>query len=106
MCQKAIMTFHEKFSQYDLGEGHPYRGDRFGNVRTFFEGQGLFNVSKIALVEPTPALKEQILTVHKESYVNLIFRLAEENRSYDIETPVSREILEAAFHPDVSGVYF
>ncbi|MGC8896289.1 MAG: histone deacetylase family protein [Candidatus Bathyarchaeia archaeon] len=96
MSEKVIMTFHEKFKQYDLGEGHPFRGDRFVNAIKFFESQGLFNLSKIALVEPQPALKEDLLRVHDESYVDFIFRLAREKKPYDVETPVSQEILEAA----------
>jgi len=93
---KTIMTFHEKFKQYDLGEGHPFRGDRFVNAMKFFENQGLFSLPDIALVEPQPASKEDLLRVHDEGYVDLIFRLAKENKPYDIETPVSPEILEAA----------
>jgi acetoin utilization protein AcuC len=90
------MTFHEKFKQYDLGEGHPFRGDRFANAMKFFESQGLLSLSEIVLVEPQPASKEDLLRVHDESYVDLIFRLAKESKPYDIETPVSPEILEAA----------
>ena len=96
MSEKIVMTFHEKFKQYDLGEGHPFRGDRFANVRKFFEEQGLLSLSEVVLVEPQPASKEDLLRVHEESYVDLIFRLAEENKPYDVETPVSEEILEAA----------
>ena len=96
MSEKVVMTFHEKFKQYDLGEGHPFRGDRFANVRKFFEEQGLLSLSGVVLVEPQSASKEDLLRVHEESYVNLIFRLAEESKPYDIETPVSKEILEAA----------
>jgi len=90
------MTFHEKFRQYDLGEGHPFRSDRFANAVKFFENQGLFKLSEIVLVEPQPASKEELLRVHDEGYVDLIFRLAKENKPYDVETPVSPEILEAA----------
>jgi len=90
------MTFHEKFKQYDLGEGHPFRGDRFVNVMKFFEEQGLLSLPQIVLVESEPASKEDLLRVHEEGYVDLIFRLAEENKPYDVETPVSKEILEAA----------
>jgi acetoin utilization protein AcuC len=96
MSEKVIMTFHEKFKQYDLGEGHPFRGDRFVNAMKFFESQGLFNLSKIALVKPQPALKEDLLRVHDEGYVDFVFRLARERKPYDMETPVSPEILEAA----------
>lgn len=93
---KTMMTFHEKFAHYDLGEGHPFRGDRFANAIRFFKRQGLFSLSQIALVAPQPASRESLLRVHDVGYVDLIFRLAEESKPYDIETPVSLEILEAA----------
>jgi acetoin utilization protein AcuC len=90
------MTFHEKFRQYDLGEGHPFRGDRFVNVMNFFESQGLSKLPEIVITEPKPASKEELLRVHDTGYVDLIFRLAKERKPYDVETPVSPEILEAA----------
>jgi len=93
---KTIMTFREKFRQYDLGEGHPFRGDRFVNAIRFFESQGLLSLPEITLTAPQPSSKENLLRVHDENYVDLIFRLAKENKPYDIETPVSPEILEAA----------
>lgn len=96
LSEKVVMTFHEKFKQYDLGEEHPFRGDRFVNVMKFFEKQGLLGLSEVVLAEPHPASKEDLLRVHEEDYIDLIFRLAEENKPYDIETPVSKEILEAA----------
>ncbi|MEM2691467.1 MAG: histone deacetylase family protein [Candidatus Bathyarchaeia archaeon] len=92
----VLMTFHEKFKQYDLGEGHPFRGDRFINAMNLFKEQGLLNRPQLKIVEPKPVSKEELLRVHTEDYVNLIFRLAEESRPYDIETPVSPSILEAA----------
>ncbi|MEM3613200.1 MAG: histone deacetylase family protein [Candidatus Bathyarchaeia archaeon] len=92
----VLMTFHEKFKQYDLGEGHPFRGDRFINAMKFFKEQGLLNRPQLKIVEPKPVSKGELLRVHTEDYVNLIFRLAEESRPYDIETPVSPSILEAA----------
>jgi len=93
---KIVMTFHEKFRQYDLGEGHPFRGDRFVNVMNFFESQGLFKLPEIVITEPKSASKEELLRVHDAGYVDLIFRLAKERKPYDIETPVSPAILEAA----------
>jgi acetoin utilization protein AcuC len=93
---RVILTFHEKFRQYDLGEEHPFRGDRFANAMKFFESQGLFSLSQIVLIAPQSASREDLLRVHDEAYVDLIFRLANENKPYDIETPVSPAILEAA----------
>jgi len=90
------ITYHEKFSQYDLGPGHPFRGDRFINALRLFEEQELFSLPNVTIIKPEPATKQDLLRVHDESYVNLIFRLAEMNRPYDIETPVSPQILEAS----------
>jgi acetoin utilization protein AcuC len=96
LLEKTVLTFHEKYKQYDLGEGHPFRGDRFENAMKFFEDQGLFSHSEIAIVKPEPASREDLLRVHNERYVDSIFRLAKENRSWDVETPVSPSVLEAA----------
>jgi acetoin utilization protein AcuC len=96
MADRLAIGFHEKFKQYDLGEGHPFRGDRFVNALKFFEGQGLLSIPEIILIEPQPASKQDLLRAHDKEYVDLVFRLAEENKPYDIETPVSPEILEAA----------
>lgn len=92
---KVGIAYHEKYCQYDLGPGHPFRGDRFVNAIRFFQEHGLFSHPNILMLEPKPASKQDLLRVHNEDYVNLIFRLAKENRPYDIETPVSPQILEA-----------
>jgi len=96
LIEKTALTFHEKYKKYDLGEGHPFRGDRFDNAMKFFKEQKLFNYNEISLVTPQPASKEDLQRVHDERYVDLIFRLAEEKKNYDVETPVSPSILEAA----------
>jgi acetoin utilization protein AcuC len=92
---KVGVTYHEKFGQYDLGPGHPFRGDRFVNAMRFFEEQGLFRLPHVIVLKPKPATKQDLLRVHDENYVNLIYRLAEKTKPYDIETPVSPQILEA-----------
>ena len=93
---KFGITYHEKLKQYDLGPGHPFRGDRFENARKLFEEKGIFKNPDVAILRPKPAKKEDLLLVHEESYVNHIFELAEQGKPYDIETPVSPSILEAA----------
>ena len=93
---KFGITYHEKLKQYDLGPGHPFRGDRFENARKLFEEKGIFKNPDVAILRPKPAKKEDLLLVHEESYVNHIFELAEQCKPYDIETPVSPSILEAA----------
>jgi len=93
---KVGLVYHEKYRQYDLGVGHPFRGDRFVNAMRFFEAQGLLSSAGVTLLEPSPATREDLLMVHDEGYVNLVFRLAERGWRYDWDTPVSPQILEAA----------
>jgi acetoin utilization protein AcuC len=96
LAEKTAIGFHEKFKQYDLGEGHPFRGDRFSTAMNFFRRQGLLADPRIVMIEPDSASRFDLLRVHDEEYVDLIFQLATENKAYDFETPVSPEILEAA----------
>jgi acetoin utilization deacetylase AcuC-like enzyme len=96
MLEKTVLTYHEKFKQYDLGKDHPFRGDRFVNSMRFFEEHGLFNLPEITIIKPQPVTLADVLRVHDKSYVDYVFRLAKENKPYDVETPVSEEILEAA----------
>jgi len=90
------IAYHEKYCQYDLGPGHPFRGDRFVNTMRLFEEQGLFRLPNVTMLEPKPVTKQDLLKVHGKAYVDLIFRLAEKSKPYDVETPVSPQILEAA----------
>jgi len=92
---KVGVTYHEKFGQYDFGPDHPFRGDRFVNAMHFFEEQGLFRLPQVTVLKPRPVTKQDLLRVHDETYVNLIYRLAETSKPYDVETPVSPQILEA-----------
>ncbi len=93
---KVGITYHEKFGQYDLGADHPFRGDRFSNVMRLFEEQGLLRLPGVIVLKPKLVAKRDLLRVHDEDYVDKIFRLAEVSKPYDIETPVSPQILEAA----------
>jgi len=88
-------VYNEKYAKYDLGPGHPFRGDRFINAMRLFKEQGIFRLPNVISLSPQPITKQELLKVHDESYVDLIFRLGEKSRPYDIETPVSPEILEA-----------
>jgi len=92
---KIGIAYDEKYAQYDLGPGHPFRGDRFINAIRFFEAQGLFKLPNVFRLHSQPAQREDLLRVHDSSYVELIYRLGAESRPYDIETPVSPQILGA-----------
>jgi len=95
MDLKIGIAYDERYVKYDLGEGHPFRGDRFITALKLFEAQGLFRVPGVFRLSYPPASREDLLRVHDPNYVDLIFRLGAESRPYDIETPVSPQILEA-----------
>jgi len=92
---KTCITYHEKFSQYDLGVNHPFRGDRFIKAKGFFDEKGLSQSPNVFFIRPEAATRADLLKVHSKDYVDQIFRLAEMGRPYDLDTPVSKEILEA-----------
>jgi len=92
---KVGIAYDDAYVKYDLGEGHPFRGDRYANAMKFFEEQGLLKHPDVLMLHLVPALKEALLRVHDPDYVELISRLGASNRPYDIETPVSPQILEA-----------
>jgi acetoin utilization protein AcuC len=92
---KVGIVYDEKYAKYDLGEGHPFRGDRFVNAMKFFEEHDLLKHPNALMLRPAPASKDDLLRVHDPDYVDLIFRLGAQSRPYDIETPVSPQILEA-----------
>jgi len=67
MPEKTVITYHEKFKQYDLGKGHPFRGERFVSSMRFFEEQGLLSFPGVTIVEPQPATLADMLRVHDKS---------------------------------------
>lgn len=92
------IAFHEKYSQYDFGPGHPFRGNRFSNAMDFFEQQGLLRQPQVVLVKPEIAKLKDLLRAHDKSYIDLIFDFAEKGRPYDFDTPLSAGILEGALY--------
>jgi len=95
---KVCLTYHEKFSQYDLGINHPFRGDRFIKAKIYFDEKGLSQSPNVFYTKPKPATHEDLLKVHTEEYIKQIHRLAEIGRPYDLDTPVSESILEALMY--------
>ena len=94
--EKTLITFNEKFKQYNLGKNHPFQGDRFANAMNFFKERGLPGFPGVTLLKPEPATFADILRVHDMDYVDCVLQMAKENKPYDVETPVSEEIIEAS----------
>ena len=95
---KTCISYHEKFGQYDLGVNHPFRGDRFAKAKAFFDEKGLTRSKGTLLIHADPIERAELLKVHAEEYVNLVFRLAELGKHYDIDTPVNKSIVEGLMY--------
>jgi len=95
---KRGIVYHEKYCQYDLGPDHPFRGSRFADSRHFLKEKGLDESPYVTFIEPEMATWKDLVRVHKETYIDLIFNLAEKGKPYDLETPVSAKILEALMY--------
>ena len=95
---KLGIIYHEKYCQYDLGSDHPFRGNRFVDSRRFLKEKGLDESPDVTFIEPEIAVWKDLVKVHAKNYVDLIFHLAETGKPYDLETPVSAEILEALMY--------
>jgi acetoin utilization protein AcuC len=61
-----------------------------------FAEEGLLRHPSVSLLKPKPVTKQTLLRVHSKEYVDHIFELARTSQPYDVETPVSPTILEAA----------
>lgn len=96
--QRVGLAYHDMYQLYDFGPGHPFRGDRFTNALDLFKEKGLLDLPHVTILKPEIARKEQLLAVHDESYIDLIFDFAAKNRPYDFDTPVSPKILEGALY--------
>ncbi len=96
MSEKTVITYHEQFEKYDLGKNHPFQGDRFSNTMAYLKEQGILNSVNISTTKPKAATYSDILRVHDMSYLDYIIQLAREKKPYDVETPVTKEIIEAA----------
>jgi acetoin utilization protein AcuC len=63
-----------------------------------FEEQGLLRLPNVQILKPQIAKLKDLLLVHNKSYIDLIFDFAEKGRPYDLDTPLSPGILEAALY--------
>lgn len=92
---KTYFIYHPDYLKYNFGPRHPFRPKR---ARDFLEllskelPEGLYQV-----VEPDPANDEDILLVHSKGYLEKVKRLAREGGALAIDTPLSPDVLRAAY---------
>lgn len=89
-----VIIYHPAYLKYDLGPGHPFWP---GRASAFLEKLKNTNF-KYQIVEPQKAKDEDILLVHTKEYLGEVKRLAREKGYLTIDTPINKDILEAAYY--------
>jgi acetoin utilization protein AcuC len=88
----TALVYHGEIADYDFGQGHPVRGDRFPRYVKLLRSLGLFDRG-LRLVEPEAATREDLLLVHSPEYIEKVERLATENGMLAEDTPLSPRIV-------------
>ncbi|MBD3256369.1 MAG: acetoin utilization protein AcuC [Candidatus Lokiarchaeota archaeon] len=75
-AQKVGLIFTDEYERYNFGPKHPLRPLRVMLTYSLMEKLGLLNNSKIELLKPRLATKEELERVHSKSYVEVVKRLS------------------------------
>jgi acetoin utilization deacetylase AcuC-like enzyme len=86
---------HPSSLEHDTGLGHPERADRIRAIEAELSRQDWFGFERR---EAPAATREQLLSVHPESYVELVREICARGGAFDLDTPTSPGSWEAALH--------
>jgi len=89
-----IIVFHPQYLKYDFGPSHPFWPERAKKFLVKVKELGV----KYKVVVPQKALDEDILLVHTKDYLKRVKRLAKEGGFLSPDTPVNKNVLEAAYY--------
>ncbi|MHA1857639.1 MAG: acetoin utilization protein AcuC [Promethearchaeota archaeon] len=67
--------FTENFSQYNFGSGHPLTPKRIELTYDLMKAYRLFENPNIKLITPRSAMEEEVLRIHKASYIDKLKEL-------------------------------
>ena len=86
------VAYHNDYSKYDLGEGHPLLGDKSKRTLEFLMEKNV----KMRVFEPEPATYEELLFVHSKSFVDSVKNLSESGGMLAVDTPAPKGIYDTA----------
>lgn len=94
MTAVTAFLYTESYLTYQFGPGHPFQPIREKNSLDLLHELHVFN-GKAKHLEPPPATKEDLLTVHTKEYVDYVERMCNEGRGY----------LDSGDTPATKGLY-
>lgn len=65
-----VILYREELREYDFGEGHPFRGERFENFIKFFKEK--LREKNFEFIKPQPATDEDLKLVHSQEYIDFV----------------------------------
>ena len=92
---KAAVIYHEGIAEYDFGEGHSMRGDRFPRYIKLLQETGVFSNLGVKLLAPVKATDRDLELVHTREYITKVKKIARENGNLTEDTPLKPSILKA-----------
>lgn len=73
----AAYVYEDRLSRHVLSEQHPMRPVRLRYTNALLNGYGAFDDPSALVVNPRPVTREELLTFHQESYVDVVQRLSD-----------------------------
>lgn len=86
------VAYHEKYSEYDLGEGHPFLKDKPKETLKFLKEKGI----ELKILTPEIVEEEIILKVHSKKYLERVKKLSKDGGFLSLDTPVKKGIYDIA----------
>lgn len=84
---KIPLYYHEKYGEYRFGKFHPFNPKRFPDFVELVKNTSGMD-SRIEIRESPSADDDNLRLVHKDSYIEKIKRLEEQNGNLTMDTPV------------------
>ena len=73
---RAAYVYDDQMSRHVLAEAHPMKPVRLSYTNALLQGYGAFEDPGALVVQPRPASEEELLTFHRDSYVDVVRRLS------------------------------
>jgi acetoin utilization protein AcuC len=97
MTAKTAFLYTDAYLTYQFGSSHPFKPIREKLALDLLQELNVFN-GKAEHLEPLPAKREDLLTVHTKEYIDYVQRMCNEGRGYlDYgDTPATKGLYEGA----------
>jgi acetoin utilization protein AcuC len=95
MTKSTVFLYHDDYLKYQFGPTHPFQPIREKYTLDLLRELKIFN-NQTTHVQPSPATRDDLLTVHEEEYVDYVKRMCEIGKGYldHGDTPATKDLYE------------